>query len=310
MELEHLKIFADAGQTLNFSETAQRLHITQPTVSKRIKELEQELGVTLFDRVNGRGLKLSQAGRSLLPWAQRLLRECNRFHEIACSLNEQVNGVLAIACATASGKYLLPLVAARFRSRFPAVQIQIRPGSPTQVTRDLFTTELDFGIVSFEVHAAGLDCQEFARDEIILIAPAHHAWAQRDSIELEDLLREPILLREPESGTRRALSSALAAHDISIDDLSVLLELGNAEAIVQTVAAGMGVAFVPRRAAYLALRAGVLREVKIEGLYIERKLYMLRNAIRPPSRAAELFWGFIHDPANADLFPAKNGAGE
>lgn len=300
MELAHLQTFVDASHTLNFSDTAQRLHITQPTVSKHIQELERELGVDLFERSGGK-VQLSQAGRSLLPWAQQLLRECNRFHELAHSLSEQVAGPLSIACATASGKYLLPLLAARFRQRFPNVLLRIGPSTPKQIVKDLVNQEIDLGIVSFENYAEGLECQQFNLDEIILIAPAHHRWAERASIEPDELLEEPILLREPESGSRRAVAAALAAHDISLDDLNVLLELGNAEGIVHTVASGMAVAFVPRMAARLALQAGKIREIPINGIRIERKICMLRNSMVVPSRPAELFWGFLHDPENADL---------
>jgi DNA-binding transcriptional LysR family regulator len=307
MELNHLKTFIDAAQTLNFSETAQRLHTTQPTVSKHVKELENEVGVDLFERVSGGKLKLSQAGQALLPWAQQLLRECNKFHEIAHSMNEKVTGTLSISCATASGKYLLPVLAARFRTRFPDVQIKLRPCAPTQVSQDLLNHETDLGIVSFESQQEGLECQQFTIDDVILIAPAHHPWARRAFIEPDDLLREPILLREPDSGTRRALASALAAHDISLNDLLVLLEIGNAEGMVHTVAAGVGVAFAPRVATELAIRAGAVREITVKGLRIERKIYMLRNALRAPSRPAELFWGCIHDPENADLFYRKTG---
>ncbi len=307
MEFEHLRTFADAAQSLSFSETAQRLHISQPTVSKHIKELESELGVILFDRISGGRLKLSQDGQSLLPWAQKLLRECNKFHEIAHSLNESVSGTLTIACATASGKYLLPLLAARFRTRFPQVHVKVKPCMPTQIGQDLLNQVIDFGIVSFENHVEGLECQKFIHDEVVLITPVHHRWAKRPAIEPDELLNEPMLLREPDSGTRRALASALAAHDISLEDLNILLELGNAEGIVHTVASGMGVAFVPRVTAQLALRAGYVHEIPVNGMRIERKICMLRNALRAPSRSAELFWGFIHDPENADLLDENTG---
>ena len=98
MDIDRQKVFLDASQTLNFSETAQRLHISQPTVSKRIQELEHDLGVTLFERESSR-LKLSPAGQSLMPWAQQLIRECQKFQDIAHSLNECVAGNLTVACA-------------------------------------------------------------------------------------------------------------------------------------------------------------------------------------------------------------------
>jgi DNA-binding transcriptional LysR family regulator len=146
-----------------------------------------------------------------------------------------------------------------------------------------------------------LDSQRFFHDTISLIVPPGHRWASRANIEPGELLEELIILREETSGTRRIVLSELAKFDIGIDDLNILMELGNAEAIVHTVAAGYGIAFVSNLATSSPLALGRVANVDVEGLNLKRTIYMARKAIGSPHRPRDVFWGFIHDPDNADL---------
>ena len=108
-------------------------------------------------------------------------------------------------------------------------------------------------------------------------------------------------MREPTSGTRRVLLSELAKHDISLDDISVYLELGNAEAIVRTVAAGYGISFVSSLASACLVELGNVVDVPVIGLELSRKIYMIRKKLDTPNRSQDAFWSFVHDPANEDL---------
>jgi DNA-binding transcriptional LysR family regulator len=166
----------------------------------------------------------------------------------------------------------------------------------------LLEGEANLGVVSSEeICKNELECQEFFKDSIILIVPANHSWAGRQSIEPEELLEEPLIIREPTSGTRRVMLTELAQHDITPDDLNIYLELGNAEAIVNTVIAGFGVSFVSTLAAECALERKQVVEVPVAGFHLRRTIYMIRRSLEVPNRPQEVFWGFIHDPSNADL---------
>jgi DNA-binding transcriptional LysR family regulator len=300
MNIDNLKIFIDASDTLNFSETAQRMHVSQSTVSKHVRDLENKLDVVLFDR-NGARLQLSKAGDALMPWARQLVQECERFQQMAQALHGDVAGPLRIACTTAAGKYILPSLAVRFRKRFPRVEISMLACQPPDVSNLLQDEKADLAVISFESTNPGLECQVFFYDHIVLIAPSKHHWASQKEIQPDDLIHESLIMREPTSGTRRALLAALAAYDISQADLNVILELANAEAIVAAVAAGIGVAFISHASAEFALEAGRVIEVPIPKLPIRRKICLLRKSIQSSHRAAEVFWGFIHEPENADL---------
>ena len=301
IDLTRLKAFVFAAESLSFSEAAKQLHLTQPTVSHHIKTLEQTLGTALFTR-SGHTLKLTEAGRLLLPYAHKLIRQTNEVQEMMGSLQEGIVGHLRVACSTTAGKYILPQLAARFCRRFPQVQISILACTPQHIIPQLLGEDTNLAVVSsYDLCQQGLECQAFFNDTIALIVPADHPWALRQAIEPEDLLDEGLFMREPTSGTRRVLLTELARHDISIENLDIRLEMGNAEAIVRTVAAGYGVSFVSTLAAEWALALGKIATVPVNDLALRRTVYMVRRALEKPNRPQELFWGFVHDPANADL---------
>ena len=300
-DLIKLKSFLHAAENLSFSEAAKQLHLSQPTISHHIKALERELGVELFIR-SGATLKLTEAGRLLLPWAHKLIRQSIEMEKMMASLQQKVVGHLRLACSTTAGKYILPLLAARFRQRYPGIRVSILTCTPEHVVPRLLEEEANLSVVSSEkVCGNELECQEFFKDSITLIVSANHPWALRQSIEPEELLEEPLIIREPTSGTRRVMLTELAQHDISLDDLNVFLELGNAEAIVNTVAAGFGVSFVSTLATACPLGRRQVVEVPVAGLELRRTVYMIRRSLEVPNRPQEVFWGFIHDPSNVDL---------
>jgi DNA-binding transcriptional LysR family regulator len=300
LDITRLNTFVYAAETLSFSEAGKRMHLAQSTVSHQIKTLEKNLGVTLFER-SGSGIKLTEAGRLLLPHARKLIHQSIAVEEMMGAFQQRIVGHLRIACSTTSGKYVLPQLAARFRERNPLISVSIPAYSPESAIRRLIDGEANLAVVSYEVSGEGLEHQEFATDSIVLIVPTGHPWAWRPSIEPEELLEERIVMRSPGSGTRRVLLAELAKHDIGIDDLNVFLELGNAEAIVRTVAEGYGVSFVSRLAADCPLARREVVKVPVNGLDLYRKIYMVRRIIEARNRAQDAFWRFIHDPSNADL---------
>lgn len=301
LDLNEIETFLHAAETLSFSEAARQMHLSQPTISHHIKRLEHSFGVELFERT-GSGLQLTEAGQLLLPWARKLIRQSIEVQEIMASLEERIVGHLQIACSTTSGKYILSQLAARFHMRHPLVKVTIYPCTPENVVMRVIEEEANIGVLSSEAYfEQGLDSQEFFNDHIIFIVPASHPWATRQSIEPADLLGNHLILRETSSGTRRVLLTELAKHDIHLYDLDVFLELGNAEAIVETVAAGYATSFVSRLSAACALQSKRVVEVPVTGLDLQRKTYMVRRAIEVPNRAQEVFWSFTHLPANQDL---------
>jgi len=300
IDIQKIETFLCAAESPSLSEAAKKLHRSQPTVSHQIKVLEQELGAALFMR-RSTGLQMTEAGRLLIPWARRLLHDTKELKDMMASLQEGITGELRISCSTTAGKYILPQLAARFCKQYPAIKVRILACGPEHAALNLLEGEADIGVVSTEVNGTSLESQVFFRDQITLIAPADHSWLSRSSIEPQEILEEPLILREQSSGTRRVVLEELAKFDIGLDDLNVFMKLGNAEAIVRTVAAGYGVSFVSKLAAAYPLDRGNIVDVRIEGLNLMRTIYMVRKRLGQQHRPRDVFWSFIHDPENADV---------
>jgi len=292
LNLDSLRVFLTVAEYGSFSEAGRQLHLTQPAVSQSIQGLEKQLGIELFIR-QGRVVQLTEAGQVLVSMARELLTAAQRVKQTMLSLHGEVVGEMSIGCSTASGKYLLPGLIARFRHEYPQVRINVLVTSRDSVIHKLLSGEVALGVSSKMIEHYDLEYQDFFKDDVILIAPAGHRWAQYRRIYPDDLLDEPIILREDAAGTREVLRDGLLKCDISPDMLNVAMVLGNAEAIGMAVEEGLGVAFISRLAAARGIALERLVEVSVEGMVLTRNLYMARNRRQPLTRMQVEFWEFV-----------------
>lgn len=292
LNLSEVQVFAVAAETENFSETARRVHLSQPAVSQQIRSLEHFLGVELFQR-SGRGVTLAHAGQILLPMAHELLDLSQRIEETMHSLEEQVVGHLVIGCTTTAGKYVLPLVTAAYSQRHPNVRVTIEMCNCVSVVDPLLAQEVHLGISSAKIVHRDMECQPFFTDHVVLIVPADHQFAHRASVQPIELLDQPFILREKDSSTCRMMQEGLAEHDIGLDQLQVVMTVGSAEAIEMAVEHGLGIAFISRLAARHGIELERLVEIPVEGLRMERSLCAVRNSRCAKTPAQDRFWHFI-----------------
>lgn len=292
LNLNELAVFLVAAESGNFTAAGRQLHISQPAVSQTIDSLEKQFGAELFTR-RGRTVRLTEAGKILKPMAKELLAASRRVEETMLSLQGEVIGEMEIGCSTASGKYLLPGLIARFRRQYPQVRINVLISSRQAALNKLLAGDVDFGVSSKKIEHRDIEYQKFFEDEVILIVPAGHSWSQTRQIFPDDLLDEPMILREEVAGTREVLMESLRKHDILPEMLNVAMVLGNAEAIEMAVEEGIGVAFVSRLSAARGLALGRVVEVHVEGMHLRRSISLARNRRMPVTRAQTEFWEFV-----------------
>ena len=295
LNLNDLLIFLVACETKNFSQTGRQLHLSQPAISQIINNLEKHFGTKLFYR-QGRSVNLTEIGQALRPMAQELVSAAKRLDETVSSLQGELVGEFDIGCSTTSGKYLLPSLIAKFRRMYPMVRANVIVTSRDSVIKKLVSGEVAMGVSSRRIQHRDLEYEDFFADEVILIVPAEHPWANFRRVYPDDLLNEPMILREESAGTIEVLKKGLLEHDISFDMLNVAMVLGNAEAIEMAVEEGIGVAFISRLAAARGIELGRAVEVKVEGMNLYRKIYLARNQRFPTTRAQSEFWEFVHQP--------------
>ena len=234
------------------------LILSQPAVSLQIANLEKQLGLELFQR-NGRSIVLSEAGKVLLPLAQEALRSVKHIEETMSGRKGVMIGELPIACSTTVGKYILPRLVAVFRRRYPDVRVTVHVMSRRTAVEWLLGGRAEIAVVSAKPIHSEVESASFLEDQVILIVPPDHPWADGRSVLPEDLLTIPFIMRETTAGTYEVVAEGLAAHGLNISQLQSVLSLANAEAIEMSVEAGIGAAFISRMAGGAGHRTGTGR---------------------------------------------------
>lgn len=292
MNINHLAIFRAVAEEGSVSRGAQRLRISQPAVSKQIRELEKSLGVALFHRLST-GVQLTEAGELLAGYARRLFAIEARAERALAELKALERGRLRIGASTTIGAYLLPEVCARFQREYSGLELHVEIGNTRETQRRLLDNEVDVafteGLKSGVAGAPDLQASVFHQDEIVAIVPPRHKlWrkAQRGPLSPEEFCKEPLVLREEGSGTRAVVEQALGERGVEWEGS---LSLGSTEAIKRAVAAGIGVAFVSRLTLATELRAKTLKIVPLAGFKIERPLHRLRRRGDYEGRAVREF---------------------
>ena len=295
LDAHQLNIFLTAAETLSFTQAAQLLHMSQPSVSQHIKSLEQHFDTPLFER-SGRQLQLSDAGEALAPLAREMVTQSVRIEEEMASLNGEVFGHLKVGCSTTPGKYILPQLLARFHNQYPMVKVTCLVAPQAKSIESLCDGQVHFALSSHSHRQSSNDAEFrlFMKDPVMLIAPQNHPWAKREDITPEELHKANFILREEESGTFATARDALDTVNISIHDLNTLLTLGNSEAISLAVQEGLGVGFVSN-IVVAGMRQPDIAVIPIRGVSICRDIYIGRYVGRPATVAQAAFWKTIEN---------------
>ena len=288
MDLRQLEIFAKVAEMGSFSRAAEALHLTQPTVSEHIRALEDELGVRLLDRL-GRGTATTRAGQLLLSYATRILALSREARQALEGYQGRMRGELVVGGSTIPGEYLLPAVIGRFREKFPEVSTTLVIGASQAVVDWVADGRVELGVVGARLPQRGLEFHDLSPDEEVVVIPAGHPWQGRAQVTLEELVREPLLIRERGSGTRAAFESALERAGVDLASLRIAGEMGSNQAIKQAVKAGLGITVMSRIAVEEESRQGLLAYLRVQDLAVTRGFYVVTHRERLRSPVAEAF---------------------
>ena len=285
MNRNHLALFHAVARAGGISRGAELARVSQPAVSKQIKELEGALGIRLLERLP-RGTRLTDGGRLLAEYAQRLAA----LEQEAARAVEEFRGLkrgrLAIGASTTIGAYLLPQALGEFHRRHPDLELQLEIANTQAIQRLLLVGKVELGLTEGLMEAEHLDSKIFAEDELVAIAPRGHPLLKRKHVTMRHLCHEPFVMREEGSGTRAVVELALRKRGLSVKPV---LSLAGTEAVKHAVIAGIGLAIVSRLAIHCELQAGSLTVVPINDLKIRRPLHLQTLQGRTPGPAAVRF---------------------
>lgn len=291
MNLHHLRLFAAVVDAGGFTKAAGVLNLSQPAISKSVKELESELSLSLIDR-SGRTLRLTDAGKSLYARARELFGVERIAERELRELRGLKRGVLRIAASTTIATYMLPPVLGRFHLRHPGMRIRTSSANTRAVLRLLVESRVDVALVEGPVSHPRVEIVPWREDELVVIAhPDHHLLRAR-TVTPQTIAGEPFLVREPGSGTRVVTEQAFARHGLRLTNT---MRVGGTEAMKQGVAAGLGFAIVSRAAAADQIALGRIAVLDVDGLVIRRMLTQLRLRDRASTPAAREFESLLSD---------------
>lgn len=271
MNPRKLKIFLTVYEYGSMSEAAKKLYMTQPAVSQAILELEDELKVKLFDRINKK-LLLTYPGEILLEYARRILALIEEAESMIEDIANMNTGKLRIGASTTIGTYLLPEMIRKFNEKYKNIDIPFAIDNTGAIENMVLDNRIDIGLVEGPVHSKEIIVEPYIDDELYLICSKDHPWAGRKSIKPEEIKEENLIIREQGSGTREVFENTMSKYNLTYKITHVL---NNTEAIKKAVEANIGVSVVSGIAIKEEVKSGRLLKINMEGVRFVRNFNII-----------------------------------
>lgn len=292
MDLRQLEVFCKVFDLGSFSRAAADLSIAQPTVSGHIKQLEEELGCRLFDRL-GKRIAPTPAANLLSPYARRVLATLRDARQAIDQLLGFARGKLLIGGSTIPGEYLLPAMLGEFKERYPDILVTLRIDDSLRIVEAVGERDIELGVVGARLGNAKIDYVPYLKDEMALVVPTTHPFAKKRRITLDQALAESFIFRERGSGSRQSFELLLRHHGVDVKAVRVIAEMGSTEAVVQGIKAGVGISILSRRAVADDVRDGRLKAVNVNGWNLVRNFYIVTRRGHKLSPICDVFYHFL-----------------
>ncbi len=293
MDIRKLEVFCKIVDLKSFSKAAEAVYLTQPTVSEHIRQLEELFGEKLLDRL-GREVLPTPAGELLYRYAIRLTKLRDETIQAMRQFGGNLTGDLTIGASTIPGAYILPKRIESFQARHPSIRLRLKISDTSKTVHDVLAGDLEVGIIGARSKNPGLESEEIFSDQLTLVVPPKHPWAQIGKVSLEDLPSQPFILREEGSGSRMVMNEELIRHGFSPSALMSVAEIDSSEAVRQAVKAGLGIAILSSLAVAEDLDNHSLVQVEIEGVRILRPFYLVQRKNRQLSPLVQAFIKHLH----------------
>ena len=292
MEFKQLESFAAVVKCNSFTKAAEKLYISQPTISTHIRALEEELNTRLILRTT-KSIEVTPEGRKLCEYAVNILQLRNRMLEECAG---GVKKILHLAASTIPSAYILPEVLPEYGEKNQDNYFVIHQSDSKGVIDGILDGLYDVGLIGMETKQDNLICVDFCRDEMVLITPVNEHFLElkeRKTSPVDILRQEPVVLREKGSGSRKSVDNFMEERGITEEQLNIMARINDPEAIKNLVAGGFGVSIVSRRAAQNFIREKRLLDFELPGNTGVRKLYVVYRNDRSEDNRVKEFVNFL-----------------
>ncbi|HKK06688.1 MAG TPA: LysR substrate-binding domain-containing protein [Gammaproteobacteria bacterium] len=286
--LRQLQAFEAVARLRSYSRAAEEMHITQPTVSKQLRLLHEQVGLPLVEKV-GKKVFLTEAGEELYATCSEWLNTWGRFEQTIANLKGLKQGRLRISAVTTT-KYFMPRILGPFCAQYPGIDIALQVVNRIQLLDRLARNRDDLYVMGVPPEDMNFESEPFMENPLIVLAPAGHPLAERKRIPFKRLAKERFLVREQGSGTRMTMERLFRERQTP---LNVRMELGSNEAIKQAVAGGLGLAVLSRSTLNPETSASEVTELDVAGFPIKRYWHVVRPKDKELSVVGATFLEFL-----------------
>lgn len=284
-----LKVFYTVAQRLNFTKAGNELYISQPAVTKHIKEIEQHFQCKMFERSSNK-IRLTAQGKILAKYAEKIFTTYRELDTELSSLNKIKHGFLKIGSSTTASQYILPKYLASFKCDYPHINLEVLTGNTENIENLLLDNKIDFGIVEGKSKRSNLVYTPFLKDEIVLCTNVK--TPVNPIITLTELKKLPFIVRESGSGSLEITSSALKKKKIKLSDLHIEMVLENNESIKNYLQSSSSFVFISISAINEELKSNRLKIIDVEELNIERYYYQITSK-GTHNKTTDLFLNYL-----------------
>ena len=292
-DLRQLEIFQKVVDLGSFSKAGEAVHLAQASVSERIANLENAVGEKLLDRL-GRQVVPTKLGELLYKHALSIL---DMKRTICLELEDFLGvrkGTINLGCSTIPGEYILPNVVGRFGEQYPRVAVSISIGDSHEIETQVLEGNFELGVIGSKSSHPNLISHELWGDELVLAVPASHPWAGRKTVSLQELFGEPYVSRESGSGTLKMLEEYLRKTGVQgTESFHVVARFGTSTAVKEGIKAGLGVSILSSLALDTEIKAGILKTLRVRGLRMSRRFYLIMDRRRTSSPPCKAFVEFL-----------------
>jgi len=292
VSLRQLRVFETVARLSSYTRAAAELHLTQPAVSMQVRQLEDEVGLPLFEKL-GKHISLTEAGREIFHYSRGIGRSLQEMEDVVESLKGVSWGRLNIAVAS-TVNYFAPRLLAVFHQRYPGIGLQLDVTNRERLVHQLQANAVDMVLMGQPPPGVDVESEIFMDNPLVVIAPPGHPFVGEQPIGIRRLAEEVFVMREPGSGTRQAMERFFAEHGVTIRHG---MRMTRNEAIKQAVRAGLGLSVVSVHTVELELEAKRLVILEVEGFPLERQWHLVYRRGRRLSPAALAFRTFVLDEA-------------
>lgn len=272
--IQQMEAFISLVEEGSFSRAAKRMLLTQPALTKNIKNAEDCLGVRLANR-STTGISLTPEGKIIYDYARRMLKLRNEAREKIIALSKNIGGNIYLSASTIPADYILPRVLSFYRKTNPDTKIYIKTADSEAAMNMVLDNEVEIGCIGKKPLNNKLVAEPLWKDRLVLIVPKSHPWCKKKEVTFPDLLKEPFVLRERGSATRDLFEAYLKTKSLSLSQFNICGALGSSEAVKEAVIAGLGVTVISIYAVSREISQGLLFEVPVQGFSPERNFYLI-----------------------------------